>query len=267
MALKKFGFLFAVFFGMISCETHQKGKIVTNSNSTISNSKFTLTTLEGSVASVFVITDYLNNRIVIKAENYDSVSFQNFTALLGSVNMINGKFLSIKFALRGGSGFKLNRYVEFCISNNKIHTAINLFSLKESEIIQPGEDDTDRDSHTTTYTISNKLEVENITTSLPEFERLISERVLNGKRIIEEDKVKVVDTFRLKFHKSKKVFYNKEQQLSGNIRLINKKGFSNNRRFENESCLMIMLNDERYYFIDDLWFYKNETGDLVEIST
>lgn len=237
------------------------------SSQSIDNKSYKLYSLENIESTVYLKLDDANEKITIELNPNEILCVNGFRGLEQEVNILNQKFIELRFKIRGGSGVAIRRYALICISDNKLYKSIDVISMISSEFkgtYFPSIDSLNLYDESSIYKL-------NFTMSMGENQnyKLIaiqSEKVKSKHDTTQNHETQ--DMLQFSFDKGNKVFYNQLGSLKGSFDINNDIGNSNAKKvFNGEKYPAIKLKNEEYYFINQSWYIKDGNNHLSEFSS
>lgn len=225
-----------------------------------------LYSFENEAIAVCLKLDYSNERITIALNNRDSICINDFKDLIDDVKVINGKFISLQFRTKGGSGVKIREYILASVFQNKLCINLDVYSFIHSEFKTTYNKKIDSLQIYDEYNfyqlnfvtmINNKG---NYVITAKEFEKVKSK--VNPSLNHESQNI-----LHFNFNLQNKVFYNQIGSLKGSYILIDYIEHQESKQdFKGEKFPTIKLKNEEYYFINQSWYLKGTENHFIKFS-
>lgn len=235
---------------------------------TIDNKRYKLYSLENIENTVNIKLDDANEKITIELNPNETLCINGFRGLEQEVNILNRKFIEIRFKVRGGSGVAVRRYVLICISYNTLYKAIDVISMVSSEFKETyvhSIDSLNLYDETSIYKLSFTMsQGDNQKYKLLAIQ---SEKVRSKHEPKQNHETE--DMLQFNFDENDKVFYNQIDSLQGSF-LINSDIDSTDKliNFNGEKYPAIKLKDNTgYYFINHSWYMKGTKNHLQKLTS
>ena len=231
----------------------------------IEKKSLTLNSLSNESAKVNVELDNVNDRITFKLSPKEILCINGYRDLIENIKILNKKFMSIHYRIRGGSDVRLEKTALVCISKGKLYKALNVLSMESYEIL--GTNDKLPDSLEVYESGMYKLifnnlryDNQNFQLSAIQFEKVKS-KYDKSKNFEKKDMIKFY------FDEKNKVFYTKYVSMKGDYKIEVDGGKNEQKKFNGEKYPFIKLRNEEYIFIDYFWYFVERGNRLSEISS
>lgn len=243
--------IFSIYFNSVSSQSLEKGSVHLNS-------------LEGKPVTVNVELDNVNDKIMLKLNSSEILCISGYRDLAEKIKIINEKFILLHYKIRGGSGYKMEKFVLVSISKGKLIKSMDILSMQSYELKHTYDKETDSlglYDESGIYKIGF-ITSKNIQDSHHQIEATQYEKIKS-----KHDPTKnyeTLDTLRLSFDDKNKVFYTEYKTLKGNFIFD---GVSQKQRaFKGEKYPLIKLKNDEYLFINMVWYRKVNKNHFVEAS-
>jgi hypothetical protein len=230
---------------------------IAEAQNAIEKKEILIRTFENQIIKANLSLDYINDKLIVTANQFKSFCLYGFKDL-DSLNVLDDKFIFIKYRVRGGSGVKLRKTLILCASKGAFRISMHVLSLNEytfDATYDPVEDSLQPPYERGIYEVNIlKLEKESSRyfLSVKEYEKKISKKDTAGNH-------EILDTLRLGFDAKSKVFYSEYKTLKGPYSLDGK-----SKVFKGEQYPVIKLLSNEYYFINNYWYDRVRGNCLVE---
>jgi hypothetical protein len=234
---------------------------------TIDNKSYKLYSLENIESTVNIKLDDANEKITIELNPNEIFCINGFRGLDQDVNILNQKFIELRFKIRGGSGVAIRRYVLICISDSKLYKSIDVISMISSEFKEtyvPSIDSLNLYNESSIYKLSFTMsQGDNQNYKLIAIQ---SEKVKSKHDTTQNHETQ--DMLQFSFDKGNKVFYNQLNSLNGSFEINTDNGNLRTKKdFNGTEYPSIKLKNEEYYFINQSWYIKDGKNHLTEFSS
>lgn len=222
-----------------------------------------LTSLEGVSFKVFVELNSVDDRIKIRLNDKETLCIGEYRGLVDGIKILAGKFMMLRYKVRGGSGTKLQHTVFVCIAQEHLYKALDIISLDSYELTNMYDKEADS---LNLYDESGiyKIDVIKLNGNKNESYQLIAREYEKVKSKIDINKNhETTDTISLCWDKKKKVFYSQYEQLNGTYMFNETNSI---KTFRKESIPYVKFKKELYFYIENIWYNKIRGNHFVKTS-
>ena len=228
----------------------------------IEKKKLTLTSLLNESVKVNIELDNVNDRITFVLNTKEILCINGYRDLVENIKVLNKKFVSIHYKIRGGSGVKMRRTALVCISKGRLYKALDVLSMESYAFKETYDKVTDSlglydESGIYTLKFDNlRNDKQSIQLSAIQYDKVKSKHDKNKN-------YEKTDTIKFYFDEKNKVFYTKYISMKGNYKIEIEGAKSEQRIFKGEKYPFIKLRNDEYIFIDNVW-YNRERGNHLQ---
>jgi hypothetical protein len=218
---------------------------------------YDINSFQGKDIKVHIMPDYEHDVLKISCLR-DTISIFDYWGVPADVSILNKNFIMVKYAVRGGSDVGLGNIMILCVSGNKICEAMHALNYMTGAGGGTNEK----------YYIKIKLSGNNksnykLNVHIYEFSHSTS--TLNSNYDYNNLSI-------LSFDKTFNVFYSIKEDVYNTFTIYDPKNANDEKYVESKQKIggnfpVILLGDDKYYFINGYWYGAGENNYLNKYSS